>query len=81
MPRISNRSWTPHDLERLKQFAASGASLMRASVALKRTRKSVYARANQLGLSFPKLRIKDDPRRGDPSERISGDSASVRTEL
>ena len=50
------RPWTDEDIERLKQLHASGASALRASVALKRNRVSVMTRALQLGIPFPSIR-------------------------
>src|SRR4051812_23651294 len=55
MRRLVQR-WTDEDIERLKQLHASGASVLRASVALKRNKVSVMNRARQLGIPFPNMR-------------------------
>jgi hypothetical protein len=49
--------WTPQDDERLKAFAAQGASVVRAAAALRRTKAIVRQRANKLGCPFPPLRV------------------------
>jgi hypothetical protein len=45
--------WTTQDDERLRTFVAQGASLVRASAALKRGHEVVRERARKLGCSFP----------------------------
>jgi hypothetical protein len=49
--------WTPQDDERLKAFAAQGASVFRVAAALRRRKGIVRARARKLGCPFPPLRI------------------------
>jgi hypothetical protein len=49
--------WTPQDDERLKAFAAQGASVVRTAAALRRTKDIVRARARKLGCPFPHLRV------------------------
>jgi hypothetical protein len=41
MPRLTNLSWTEEDIKRLCELADAGASLFRASAALKRPMESV----------------------------------------
>jgi hypothetical protein len=50
------RSWTDEDTELLKRLHASGASVLRASIALKRSKQYVQARARDLGIPFASLR-------------------------
>jgi hypothetical protein len=49
--------WTPQDDERLKAFAAQGASVVRAAAALRRRKGIVRARARKIGCPFPPLRV------------------------
>jgi hypothetical protein len=49
---VTNRSWTDADLARLKDLAAQGASLSRASAALNRRMASVTKKARLHGLKF-----------------------------
>jgi hypothetical protein len=53
MRRITTQSWTPEQIELLRGLAAKGASPLRASVALKRSRNSVGSKARELGIPFP----------------------------
>jgi hypothetical protein len=48
--------WTPEDDERLRLLVAQGASLIRATAALKRRQSVVRERANKLGCPFPTIR-------------------------
>jgi hypothetical protein len=48
--------WTPEDDERLKAFAAQGASIVKAAAALKRRQSVVRERANKLGCPLPTLK-------------------------
>jgi hypothetical protein len=57
MRRILKPSWTPQDDERVKAFAAQGASVVRAAAALGRRKEIVRARARKLGCPFPPLRV------------------------
>ena len=52
MARITSRSWSRDEEDRLISFAQSGASIIRAAAALKRTVSAVRARAIVLGISF-----------------------------
>jgi hypothetical protein len=45
--------WSESDAERLKALIASGASALRASVALKRSLSVVKLKARELGVPFP----------------------------
>jgi hypothetical protein len=49
--------WTAEDEERLKELVVQGASIIRASAALRRGRVAVRERAKKLGCPFPPLRI------------------------
>jgi hypothetical protein len=49
--------WTAEDDQRLVALAAQGASLLRASAAVKRSTHNVRNRARALGLTFPPLRV------------------------
>jgi hypothetical protein len=55
LPRKS--AWTEEENERLKALATSGASVVRAAAALRRSIISVRDHARQLGTPFPSLRI------------------------
>jgi len=55
MQRLS-KPWTPEEDERLRFFVAKGASVLRASLALKRNKDSVTNRARKLGCPFPTLK-------------------------
>lgn len=50
------RQWTSDHLEKLKELADKGASLMRRAVALKRNQSAVKKQARVMGLSIPGLR-------------------------
>ena len=50
------RPWTDKETERLKELHASGASALRASLALKRNKQNVMIRARKLGIPFLSLR-------------------------
>lgn len=52
MPRNANKLWTDQDTIRLRELAASGASLVRATAALRRSSSSVKRKALDLGLAF-----------------------------
>jgi len=52
MPRNANKLWTDQDEIRLRGLAASGASLVRATAALRRSSSSVKRKALDLGLAF-----------------------------
>jgi hypothetical protein len=47
-----NKAWSESDIERLKRMAASGASALRASVALRRSLAMTRRKANELGFPF-----------------------------
>jgi hypothetical protein len=47
-----NKAWSESDIERLKSLAASGASALRASVALRRSLAMTRRKANELGFPF-----------------------------
>ena len=51
--KLKYRAWTEDEIERLRGFAAQGASLVRAAAAFNRTTNSVRYQARKLGLSFP----------------------------
>jgi hypothetical protein len=70
MPRVTKRSWTPEDIERLRHFVATGVSLMRSSVALKRSRLSTQQKAREIGCPFPHSRHRPGAVRSDPEHRI-----------
>jgi hypothetical protein len=48
--------WTAEDEERLKALVAQGASIVRASAALRRRKVVVRERAKKLGCPFPPFR-------------------------
>lgn len=50
------RAWSDSDLERLRELHLAGATLLRASAALKRPSASVKKRARELGLHFAGVR-------------------------
>jgi hypothetical protein len=50
MGRITSRSWTPEEIIRLEHLADNGASVARASAALKRTQCAVKAMSRKLGV-------------------------------
>jgi hypothetical protein len=56
--------WTDEENERLKQLAVSGASVVRAAAALRRSMISVRDQARKLGTPFPSLRIPRQKRPG-----------------
>ncbi len=49
---ITNRSWTPEDLEALRQHVAAGSSPARASVHLKRSISSIQSKARLKDFHF-----------------------------
>ena len=52
MLKKANKPWTAEDDERLRQLANQGASLMRATGAMRRSTAAVRRRATELGLAF-----------------------------
>lgn len=50
---LKKRIWSEQDLERLRALVLSGASAVRASVALKRPLKVVKLKARKIGVPFP----------------------------
>lgn len=56
MRRITNRSWTPEQIQLLSSLVDKGASAVRASVVLKRPKLAVQNKARQLGKPFPDVR-------------------------
>ena len=54
--RKLNRPWTSEDAEQLKKLHISGASALRASIALKRNKAGLMRRARELGIPFASLR-------------------------
>lgn len=49
MTRVTNRSWTTEEIAQLERLAETGASVARASAALKRTQCAVKAMSRKLG--------------------------------
>jgi hypothetical protein len=70
MRRI-HEPWTPQDGERLRAFAAQGASVVKAAAALRRKTMSIRNRALALGCRFPPLRIARQ-KWADPSDSEAG---------
>ena len=58
--------WTKEDDERLKEFVAQGAPVIRAAAALRRTTIDVRIHAREVGCPFPSLQVE---RRADEVER------------
>ncbi len=50
------RLWTAEDVARLQKLADEGATLLRASAALRRPSSAVQKKARELGKSFPGVR-------------------------
>jgi hypothetical protein len=50
------RAWTAADFERLRRLHAEGASVARASVALKKSKSHLRAKAREFGLLFETVR-------------------------
>ena len=48
-----SKAWSQKDLDKLKGLIESGASALRASAALKRSRAVVKQKARELGIPFP----------------------------
>jgi hypothetical protein len=46
------KPWSQDDIERLKAMAASGASALRTSIALKRSLATTKRKAHELGIPF-----------------------------
>lgn len=55
-PHPTNRSWTPKQIERLKELANAGASPARIAAATKRSIMSVKMRARQVGVEIRTVR-------------------------
>jgi hypothetical protein len=51
-----NQPWTSEDVAKLMVLASAGATLLRASAALRRPSSSVTGKAKELGQSFPGVR-------------------------
>ncbi len=56
MMKPISKLWSDEEDERLKRFAADGASVARVAAALNRKIKSVTLRAAKLGVRFPTTR-------------------------
>lgn len=54
--RITLRSWTPEQIDKLKALAASGASMIRIQVVVKKRSSSVLRKARELGLQVRTVR-------------------------
>jgi hypothetical protein len=70
-----SRAWSETDVERLKAFVASGASALRASVALKRSLVVTKVKARDLGVPFrPEAELRQERRQifQDPTGRLPG---------
>ena len=52
---VKKKEWTAEENERLKAFAAKGASIIKVAAALKRTTSSVRVQARKLGTPFPTM--------------------------
>ena len=50
------KPWTDEEISRLKKLQASGATVARASIALKRSKSYVREKARELGIPFATLR-------------------------
>jgi hypothetical protein len=53
---MNKRPWDAEEIDRLKQLVATGVSLARAAVTLKRTRVSAQTQARKVGTPFPTMR-------------------------
>ena len=53
---VTNRSWTPEDLDTLKKYVADGSSPARVAVHLRRSITSVQSQARLGGFPFPHSR-------------------------
>jgi hypothetical protein len=71
MSRVTNRSWTPEQIERLRRFVREGVSPARASVVLKRTRESVQNKARNVGSPFPHQQALRAQRRAREAEALA----------
>lgn len=73
MPKPLIRVWTEAEIGRLKRLVEQGATLMRASAALRRNNSSVQKKARELGLHLPGVRaVRADLRKSglvDPASR------------
>jgi len=67
------KAWSESDIERLKGMVASGASALRASIALKRSLAMTKRKANELGFPF-----RTDAELRKERHRIFEDSVSPR---
>jgi hypothetical protein len=50
------KEWTEDEIRKLKRLREIGASAVRASLALKRNKAAVRAKARELGIAFPDRR-------------------------
>jgi hypothetical protein len=53
---MASQLWDDEQVERLKQMAAGGASMLRISAALRRNTTSVQVKARKLGIPFVGMR-------------------------
>jgi GcrA cell cycle regulator len=51
--KLKQKEWTVEELAHLKRLREQGATVSRASVALKRAKSSVQKKARELGIKFP----------------------------
>ena len=62
------REWTEDEIRKLRRLREIGASAMRASLALKRNKAAVRAKARELGIAFPDQRTLRTEQRTKESE-------------
>ena len=67
--RKLTRPWTDEDTELLKRLHASGASALRASLALKRNKTRVMGKARELGIPF--LSVRERKKRQTEREQVA----------
>ncbi|WP_424630258.1 hypothetical protein [Bradyrhizobium sp. SYSU BS000235] len=67
---LTNRTWTPQDIVRLKQMVETGVSAQRASVAFRRSLVAVKSQAKKCGFPFPDERELKRKRQGLETQRI-----------
>jgi hypothetical protein len=63
MKHVTNKTWTPDDLRRLRDMAGQGISAARAAVALRRTTTGVKVQAKKMGCPFTDERVLKRERR------------------
>jgi hypothetical protein len=71
MKHVTNRTWLPDDVRRLRKMVEEGVSSTRAAVAFRRTTTAVKVQAKKMGHPFPNERVLKRERRAREQQAIA----------